>query len=434
MLNFTGGRFGDKDAVRPENRGICGPTHRPLSCHMEKASGRNYQQIADAWSPCLNDRSGRGFPHVVLESQCQSRGECDPEIFSWARYRPIMVGVIGLGRAGVFFHCRPLSAHSGFRVAGVFVPRSEVAEEVAATYGCEVFESASELIKSPDIDLVVVAVPTAHHHEIAIGAIRAGKNILVEKPFACSAMEAENIFREAARMGVFAGGYHNRRFDPDIRALREILDSGEIGEVFKITLNLHAYVRRKDWQTWRGMGGGALANWGAHSLDWCIHLFGTDLRCLHASLMQALNPGDAEDSFYLLLETGTGILIQVEYLNFAACPLPRWHVLGRFGTVISEGESFRVRSCDPLMMDPIEAETHAASDGTYSVSEKIDWRERIVPWGHWDNAPPFYECLLSHCQNDGHVPVKREEILLQMRMIGQIRATAIRRPTKIGDL
>lgn len=369
----------------------------------------------------------------TLETTCQSQADNVPDTFEGAEERPIRVGIIGLGRAGVFFHCRPLALNPGFSVAGVHDPRSEVAQEVAATYGCRVFESASDLIASADLDLVVIAVPTARHHEIAIAAIRAGKNILVEKPFACSTLEAENIFREAARAGVFAGGYHNRRFDPDIRALREILDSGEIGEVFKITLNLHAYARRKDWQTWRGMGGGALANWGAHSLDWCIHLFGTDLRCLHASLMQALNPGDAEDSFYLLLQTGRGILIQVEYLNFAAHPLPRWHVLGRFGSVISDGETFKVRSCDPSMMAPIEAETHEASDGTYSVTDDIQWRERVVPWGHWDNAPPFYESLLAHLQNDEPVPVKPDEILLQMRLIEEIRKTEIRRATAIGS-
>ncbi len=367
---------------------------------------------------------------MVLETQSKTESGAAPNIFSWAKHRPVRVGVIGLGRAGVFFHCRPLAEISGFSVAGVFDPRPGVTKRVASEYNCQIFESATELIESPEIDLVVIAVPTAWHHEIAMEAVRAGKHILVEKPFACSAKDAEEIFRTARRAGVFVGGYHNRRFDPDIRALRKILDSGEIGEIFKITINLHSYVRRKDWQTWRAKGGGALANWGAHSLDWCIHLFGTGLRCVHSSLLQVLNPGDAEDSFYLLLETGTGILIQVEYLNFVACPLPRWHVLGRFGTVVSEGETFRIRSCDPLLMTPIEAETHEASDGTYKVSEELEWRERVVEWGHWDNAPPFYESLLAHFQDNKPVPARPEEILHQMRLIEQIRETEIRRATR----
>ncbi len=340
---------------------------------------------------------------------------------------PVRVGIIGLGRAGVFFHCRPLAENPGYTLAGVHDPRPEVTRQIAEQYGCRAFPTAADLMESSDLDLVVIAAPTAWHHPLAIQALKTGKDVLVEKPFACSAAEAEEIFQTAEDVGRRVGGYHNRRFDPDVRVLKEILSSGEIGEVLKVTINMHAYARRKDWQTWRAKGGGALANWGAHSLDWCIHLFGSELRCTHSSLIQALNPGDAEDSFYLLLETPEGTLIQVEYLNFAACPLPRWHVVGRYGTVISEGEAFRVRFCDPSGLVPLEAEMHEASDGNYSVSEAVAWTERLVPWGHWDNSHPFYDAFLAHLRHDGPVPAGRDEILLQMRLMEQIRSGEVRR-------
>lgn len=332
-------------------------------------------------------------------------------------------GVLGLGRAGTFFHCRPLKASPKFELAAVADARPDVARRVAEEFGCRFHRSAEELFGDPDLDLAVVAVPTCEHARTAMLAIERGMPVLVEKPFAASPAEAAEIFAAAESAGVPVYPYHNRRFDPDVRALARILESGVLGQVVKVSISIHSFVRRNDWQTLRAMGGGALANWGAHAIDWCFHLFGTDLALEHACLYQVLNPGDAEDGFFLHLSRRL-TTIQIEYLNCAAQALPKWHVVGNYGAAVSSGSTFLIRYCDPARLTPIEADPSAASDGKYGIEEDLGWATREEPWDHWDNCPPFLDALHAHITEGAPAPVRAEEVIAGLRLMEEIRATA----------
>ena len=330
------------------------------------------------------------------------------------------VAVVGLGRSGVFFHCRPLHNHPRFHIEGVHDMRPEVASGVAEEFGCRVFGSWAEILNDPKVDLIVIALPTAMHHGHAMEAIAAGKSVLVEKPFAVSSHEASEIQKAAARAGIFVGAYHNRRFDGDVLSLKKILDSGVLGPVLKVSIHIHAYTRRHDWQTLREMGGGALANWGAHAIDWCFQLFGKDLALRYGRLWQVLNPGNAEDSFELVLENGQAS-IEIEYLNFAARPLPKWHVVGQFGTAISHDKEFQVRFCDPALMLPLQVDSSHASDGKYGVNENLGWSESVVPWENWDNCPPYLDALDAYLNGEAPAPVALDEVVAELRLIEEIR-------------
>jgi len=351
---------------------------------------------------------------------------------SHASQQAIRVGVAGLGRAGTFFHCEPLSESPQFELFAVHDARLEVASSVAAQYGCRHYDAYEELISDPGVDLVVVAVPTRDHYEFAMKAIERGKSLLMEKPFAKDSRQAKEIFEKGAKAGVFVGAYHNRRFDPDVLALQKILQSGVLGEIVKVSIHLHFFSRRNDWQTFRAMGGGALSNWGSHALDWCFYLFGSDIRLSQARLLQTLNPGDAEDCFLLSLESGP-TSIQIEYLNCAAKELPRWHVVGQYGSALSEGKAFKVRYCDPARMLPLQSDASVASDGTYGIKEDLGWTEETIPFGHWDNRPSFLKTLYGHLRNGEPVAVTPNEVIAQLCLMEEIRKEPIRvldRPVK----
>ena len=337
----------------------------------------------------------------------------------------IRVGVAGLGRAGTFFHCEPLSESNQFELVAVHDIRVEVASSVASQYKCRYYENYEELISDPRIDLVVVAVPTRDHYEFAMKAIRHRKSVLIEKPFATNSRQAKEIFDEGAKAGIFVGAYHNRRFDPDVVALRKILQSGVLGQVVKTSIHLHSFSRRNDWQTFRSMGGGALANWGSHALDWCFYLFSSEIRLSQARLLQTLNPGDAEDSFLLSLEAGKSF-IEIEYLNCAAKELPRWHVVGQFGSVLSEGKAFKVRYCDPTRMIPLKSNASGASDGRYGITEDLAWSEETIAWGHWDNRPSFFKALCDHLRKGKPAAVTPDEVIAQLTLMEEIRTQQVR--------
>ena len=90
-----------------------------------------------------------------------------------------------------------------------------------------------ELLKS-DIDAVAVATPVSTHHTLAMEAMRAGKHVLIEKPIAASVAEAEEIVAESERLGGVVMVGHTFEYNPAVEAIKDIVASGELGEVYYI--------------------------------------------------------------------------------------------------------------------------------------------------------------------------------------------------------
>lgn len=303
--------------------------------------------------------------------------------------------------------------------------RESEAVAAGAEYGCRYHSDYRELLKCPDVDLVVVATPTRLHSRMTLDAIDAGKHVLVEKPFASGSVEAREMFEAGRRAGVFVGAFHNRRYDACVQGIRAVLASGSLGPIVHTGIRLHSYTRRQDWQTLRSHGGGALSNWGAHILDWCIYLFGPQIEALQVQLVHALNPGDSEDGFYLLLKCPDGSLVSVEYFNCVARGLPRWQVIGQTGTAIYDKDKISVRRCDPACLTPISAHT-GASDGTYGVKEDLGWVEEEFPAQYRDNSIFFYEELAKHLNQGDPAPVTETEVIRLLEITESLRASPVR--------
>ncbi|MEH3092914.1 MAG: aldo/keto reductase [Agrobacterium cavarae] len=97
--------------------------------------------------------------------------------------------------------------------------------------GARIVNGYDALLSDAEIDAVYIATPHTGHAEWAIKAIRAGKHVLVEKPIALSAYDADAIFHEAKKAGVFAGEAYMYRLHPQTVRIVELVKSGAIGEV-----------------------------------------------------------------------------------------------------------------------------------------------------------------------------------------------------------
>ncbi|MCO4319352.1 aldo/keto reductase [Phyllobacterium sp. 21LDTY02-6] len=97
--------------------------------------------------------------------------------------------------------------------------------------GARVVEGYEALLAGADIDAVYIATPHTGHAEWAIKAIRAGKHVLIEKPMSLSAFDADVIFHEARKAGVFAGEAYMYRFHPQTLRIVELVRQGTIGDV-----------------------------------------------------------------------------------------------------------------------------------------------------------------------------------------------------------
>ncbi len=146
--------------------------------------------------------------------------------------RPVRVGVIGCGYWGPNL-IRNFARHPQSQVHAVCDNRYERATRVGAEYRVPtITDSADEVLKAPDIDLVVIATPSFTHFELARAAIKAGKHVLVMKPLATRVEHAEELCVLAERQGTLLAVDHTFVFTGAVRKMKELIASGEVGELY----------------------------------------------------------------------------------------------------------------------------------------------------------------------------------------------------------
>jgi predicted dehydrogenase len=188
---------------------------------------------------------------------------------------PLRVGAIGAGRWSRSFHLPLFHDGKEAKVVAVWSRREESARELAEQFSVErVFSSYEELIAQPDIDAVAIATPPALHHPIALAAIRAGKHVYCEKPLGVSAEQARELWEAAQHAGVTVMVGYTQRFIPALALAKEILASGELGEVYHVNATSYAdygwqeTISIAPWRFDRSLAGsGALGDMGSHIID-----------------------------------------------------------------------------------------------------------------------------------------------------------------------
>jgi scyllo-inositol 2-dehydrogenase (NADP+) len=140
---------------------------------------------------------------------------------------PITVGLASYGLSGRVFHAPLIHAHPGFHLAHI-VERSGTAarERFPEVRFSRSFE---ELCADPTIDLIVVNTPDATHHAFAAQALRAGKHVIVEKPFTQNTKDASELIDLSTKMDRILSVFQNRRWDGDFLTVRSIIRSGVLG-------------------------------------------------------------------------------------------------------------------------------------------------------------------------------------------------------------
>jgi predicted dehydrogenase len=154
----------------------------------------------------------------------------------------VRIGVVGCGYWGSK-HLRVLQQTPGVREVVAVDPRSERrAELAAAANGINTYASLRTAL--PHVDAVVIATPPGHHARLAHEALCAMKHVLVEKPMTTTSSSARRLVQAAADRNLTLMVGHTFEFNAVVWKLREIIESGELGEIYYIDtarLNLGAY-------------------------------------------------------------------------------------------------------------------------------------------------------------------------------------------------
>lgn len=199
--------------------------------------------------------------------------------------KKVKVGLVGLGNIGTK-HAKYLSEMENVAFAAVCDIVKEKADIFAQKYGANAYYDYREMLEKENLDAVIIAVPHYDHTPISIDAFEKGLNVLCEKPLAVhvnAANKSVNAFEKAKAKNdklIFAMMFQERTY-AHYRKIKEILESGRLGKLIRVTwidttrFRTQKYYNSGGWRaTWAGEGGGILSNQCPHNLDMYQWLFG----------------------------------------------------------------------------------------------------------------------------------------------------------------
>src|SRR5687768_10202101 len=162
----------------------------------------------------------------------------------------VRVGIAGLGRSGWDIHARTLEGlKDRFRIVAVTDADANRRKEAADKFGCRTYEQFEALTADKDVELLVVATPSFLHAPHSAAALRAGKNVLCEKPMAADLRGADEMLAAAKQSGRILTVFQNRRYAQDFVQVKKVIDSGRLGRIVQIKISHNGFARRWDWQT-----------------------------------------------------------------------------------------------------------------------------------------------------------------------------------------
>lgn len=213
------------------------------------------------------------------------------------------VGLLGYGNAGRVFHAPLIQAEPGLNLHRIgsrsFADKTLPPGVTGA--------SVDDVIADPDINLIVVATPNDSHAPLALQALKAGKHVVVDKPFAVTADEATRLVQEAKSRNLLLSVFHNRRWDGGFRSVRQAVAEGLVGDISYGAFHfdrLSPAIKHR-WREWQDVpGSGILHDLGPHLLDQILCLFGMP-DALTASTARQRPGAQVDDFFHILLEYGS---------------------------------------------------------------------------------------------------------------------------------
>ena len=336
------------------------------------------------------------------------------------------VAIVGYGLAGRVFHAPLIAAVDGLDVNAIVTSDATRARQAAAEHPeARVVPRFDDLWTATPPELVVVATANQTHVPIASAAIDHGVPVVVEKPAAVTAFEAEALVEQADRAGVMLTVFQNRRWDTDQLTLRRLIDEGAIGEITRFESRFERWRPSLDPTKPRENlspmeGGGVLLDLGVHLVDQAMVLFGSVTE-VYAEI-DSRRAAPAEDDVFVALRHASGITSHLHASAVTPSIGPRLRVQGTSG-------GFLVPH-----LDPQEAALRAGRrpDTVPQWGRPEQWEygrliagERSVPVppepGDW---PRFYKLLRDSIRNGGAPPVDPRDAVETLRVLDAARRGA----------
>jgi scyllo-inositol 2-dehydrogenase (NADP+) len=330
----------------------------------------------------------------------------------------LSVGVVGFGLAGRQFHC-PLITAAGMQVRGVVTRQAELVRQSLGDV--RVHAEIDSLLADPAIDLVVIATPNHLHAPQALAALKAGKHVVIDKPFALNLYEVDELLRTAQEQRRCLAVFHNRRWDSDFLTLRKVLEAGRLGDIYRVQIRWDRFrpnvVER--WREHEEAGGGLLLDLGPHLIDQALCLFGTP-EWVQAELLKQRTGATVEDGFEIWMGKGS-LRIHIGCSAIAPDNIGRYQVHGLLGSLSKGGLDVQ----EPQLregMNPLSSGFGIEPDEQSALLVDANGhRERLLTErGNWVE---FYRGMQRAIEAGALVPMSGAEAREVMRVMDAVRTS-----------
>ena len=341
---------------------------------------------------------------------------------------PIRIGIAGLGRAGLEMHCPELDLYPElFKIIAVCDPIKERRDVVVERYPeCRTYRRYEDLLADPDVELIDIATRSDDHAAHAMQALKTNKWVSVERPFCRDYDEAMVLRAAAIKAGNRLLVRHNYRFEPAFLQVKEVVESGVLGEVYDIKMRRGSYERRDDWQVVKRCAGGAALAWGPAFLDQALELMRTPPVKVWSDFKRVASVGDAEDYVRIILRNMAGMTIDLEYSGGRIGVEPLFVATGTKGefTLYPDATEGTLRYHDPKQkMARRRSSVRTPPLGSYGTAETLRWLEAKVPVKPKADAGMtlIWEHVFSAIRENRPYPVSLDTAIETMRILTLVK-------------
>jgi len=275
----------------------------------------------------------------------------------------VRLGIIGMGNIGKY-HADYLTKKKVSRCDLVAV--CDAMAPLDQYKPLKTFTDGEALIKSGEVDAVIVATPHFQHTTLGIAALDAGVHAMIEKPISSHKADAERLIAASQRNPkVVFGGMFQMRTEPRYQKVRKLITSGELGQIVRVNwintdwYRTDAYYASGGWRaTWKGEGGGVLLNQCLHNLDTLQWLVGMPKSVRGFCQFGRFHQIEVEDSVTAYLEWANGATGVFVSSTGEAPGTNRFEIVGSRGTLVMENNKVLLTRNEADMLEFSQTAKH----------------------------------------------------------------------------
>jgi predicted dehydrogenase len=334
--------------------------------------------------------------------------------------KPIIIGLMAYGMSGRVFHAPFLTTNPGFKFKAV-VERRE--KKAGLRYPDVIsYNSIDELLNDDEIELIVVNTPNDTHFDFTTKALNAGKHILLEKPAAATSAEVKIMFDTARKVNRHLMLYQNRRWDSGFLQVKEIIESGRLGQLIEVYFRMDRYKRALSPKIFKETAAtpanGLVYDLGAHLVDNTICLFGKPLSFTKTTGIYR-EGSEVVDYFNYHLSYPNQLNVYLTSGLLIAEVLPGFAVHGTLGSFVKDRCDVQEAQLDEGMLptDKGYGIEPVGTDGKLVIMD-IDNKRNVeyitAPKGNYNG---LFDAVYHTIRNNALYPVTEEQVAWQLELL-----------------